>query len=51
MLFSNENKHQIQMPATGKDNAPVNVAYLVQYLCDKVMKDKRKELFVLGGSM
>jgi ubiquitin related modifier 1 len=51
MLFSNENRHEIQVPATGKDNAPVNVAYLVQYLCDEVMKDKRKELFVLGDSM
>jgi ubiquitin related modifier 1 len=51
MLFSNENRHEIQIPAMGKDNAPVNVAYLVQYLCDEVMKDKRKELFVLGDSM
>jgi ubiquitin related modifier 1 len=51
MLFNNENKHEIQMPATAKDNAPVNVAYLVQYLCDNIMKDTRKELFVLGGSM
>jgi ubiquitin related modifier 1 len=51
MLFSNENKHKIQLPATGKDKAPVNVAYLVQYLCDNVMKDKRKELFVLDGAM
>jgi ubiquitin related modifier 1 len=51
MLFGNENKHEIQIPATGKDNAPVNVAYLVHYLCDNIMKDTRKELFVLGGSM
>jgi hypothetical protein len=51
MLFNNENKHEIRIPATVKDNAPVNVAYLVQYLCDNIMKDTRKELFVLGGSM
>jgi hypothetical protein len=51
MLFNNENKHEIQIPATSKDDAPVNVAYLVQYLCDNIMKDTRKELFVLGGSM
>ena len=51
MLFGNQNKHNIHLPARDNDNAPVNVAYLVQHLCDNVMKDKRKELFVLDGSM
>ena len=51
MLFGNESKHTIQVPARDVGNAPINVAYLVRYLCEDVMKDKRKELFVLDGSM
>lgn len=51
MLFNNENKHSIQIPAIDEDNVPVNVGYLVQYLCNNAMTDKRKELFVLDGSM
>ncbi len=47
MLFSDERKHQISVPAKdGKDNA-VTVGWLVEYLCDEVMKDTRKEMFVL----
>lgn len=51
MLFNNESKHRIHIPAKDKDNAPVNVGYLVQYLCGNTMKDERKELFVHDGSM
>jgi ubiquitin related modifier 1 len=51
MLFSNESKHKIQIPGRDKDKVPVNIGYLVRYLCDNTMKDKRKELFVLDGSM
>jgi ubiquitin related modifier 1 len=51
MLFSNDRKHKIQIPARDKDNTPVNVGYLVRHLCDHTMQDKRKELFVLDGSM
>jgi len=51
MLFSNDSKHEIRLPVRDQDNTPVNVAYLVRYLCDNIMKDKRKELFVLDGSI
>jgi len=51
MLFSNDRKHKIQIPARDKDNTPVNVGYLVRHLCDHTMQDKRKELFVLDGSI
>ena len=51
MLFNNESKHRIHIPAKDKDNAPVNVGYLVRYLCDNTMQDERKELFVLHGSV
>ena len=51
ILFDNEHKHKVQIPAKDNDGAPTNIAYLVRYLCDHVMKDRRKELFVLDSSM
>ncbi len=51
MLFDNEHKHKVQIPTKDNDGMPTNIAYLVRYLCDHVMKDKRKELFVFDGSM
>jgi ubiquitin related modifier 1 len=47
MLFSDERKHNLVVPVKdGKGNA-VTVAWLVEYLCEEVMKDTRKEMFVL----
>ena len=51
MLFDNEHKHKVQIPMKDNDGMPTNIAYLVSYICDHVMKDKRKELFVFEGSM
>jgi len=51
MLFDNVTKHSLKIPAKMDNEAPVNVGYLVQYLCDNMMKDSRKELFVLDGAM
>jgi ubiquitin related modifier 1 len=50
MLFSNEKRHELNIP---KQNGklPVDIAYLVDYLTDHVMKDSRKELFLLHGSV
>lgn len=47
MLFSNEQKHTLSIPSRGEDGKRVNIAYLVRYLCDNVMKDTRKELFTI----
>ncbi|KAI1738469.1 Urm1-domain-containing protein [Xylaria scruposa] len=47
MLFSDQRRHAISMPATGKNGNPATIAYLVDYLCENTMKDVRKELFVL----
>ncbi|KAI0201108.1 Urm1-domain-containing protein [Astrocystis sublimbata] len=47
MLFSDQRRHTISVPAIDKNNQPVTIAYLVQYLCEHTMKDTRKELFVL----
>jgi ubiquitin related modifier 1 len=51
ILFSNQKKYSLSIPAKDEAGAPVNVAYLVQHLCDKVMKDPRKELFVLDDTV
>lgn len=49
MLFSDERKHKISIPAKDDKGKAVNIGWLVDYLCEKVMKDTRKEMFVLDG--
>ncbi|KAL9625026.1 MAG: hypothetical protein Q9160_000755 [Pyrenula sp. 1 TL-2023] len=51
MLFNNETKHKISIPARDQDGMAVNVGFLIQYLCDNLMKDPRKELFVLENAV
>ncbi|KAK7529673.1 ubiquitin-related modifier 1 [Phyllosticta citribraziliensis] len=51
MLFSNQRKHDIALPAKGEDGNPANVAFLVRYLCKNTMKDHRKDLFVLDDTV
>lgn len=49
MLFSDQRKHDISVPTKDDNGQPVNVGWLVNYLCNEVMKDSRKDLFVLDG--
>ncbi|KAG8163428.1 hypothetical protein KVR01_006725 [Diaporthe batatas] len=49
MLFSDQRQHKLAIPAHDKDSKPVTIAYLIDYLCQHVMKDSRKELFVLDN--
>ena len=49
MLFSDERKHKISIPAQDSRGNAVTVGWLVNYLCEEVMKDPRKEMFVLDG--
>lgn len=51
MLFSDQRHHKLVIPAHDKDTKPVTIAYLIDYLCQHVMKDSRKELFVLDDHM
>jgi ubiquitin related modifier 1 len=51
MLFSDQRKHKIAVPATDTEDKPANVAYLIQWLCQNLMKDPRKEMFVLDDSV
>jgi ubiquitin related modifier 1 len=49
MLFSDERKHRLSVPAKDSKGDAVTVGWLVEYLCEEVMKDSRKEMFVLDG--
>lgn len=51
MLFADERRHSLTLPAAGKDGQPANIADLIEYLCQKVMKDTRQELFVLDAHL
>jgi ubiquitin related modifier 1 len=51
ILFGNQKKYSLSIPAKDEAHAPASVAFLVRYLCDKVMKDPRKELFVLDDTV
>ena len=51
ILFSNERKHNISLPAQLKDGNPPKIAFLLQYLVENVMKDERKELFILEDNV
>ncbi|KAF7187231.1 Ubiquitin-related modifier 1 [Pseudocercospora fuligena] len=51
LLFSNERKHKISIPARDAKGQPSNVAFLIGWLCDNLMKDPRKDMFVLDDSV
>ncbi|UPX17327.1 Ubiquitin- modifier 1 [Ascochyta rabiei] len=51
LLFANQKKHSLSIPSRNDCGEPSNVAFLVTYLCDKVMKDPRKDMFVLDGTV
>jgi len=51
MLFSDQRTHRISLPAQDDRGGRPNVAFLVRHLCDHVMKDRRKELFVMDDTV
>jgi ubiquitin related modifier 1 len=51
MLFENQKKIDIEIPTQTSSGSPVDIAFLVDYLANRVMKDSRKELFILHGSV
>ncbi|KAI5303222.1 hypothetical protein KEM56_007777 [Ascosphaera pollenicola] len=51
MLFANERKHKVSIPSTNESGQPADIAYLVRWLCENLLKDPRKELFVLNDSV
>jgi ubiquitin related modifier 1 len=51
MLFANERTLKLAIPQVDSAGSPVDVSFLVQYLCEKEMRDSRKELFVLDDTV
>ncbi|ETS80683.1 hypothetical protein PFICI_08212 [Pestalotiopsis fici W106-1] len=51
MLFGDERRHSLSIPAVDKDGKPATVAFLIDHLCRETMKDSRKELFVLDDHL
>lgn len=51
MLFSDQRRHALNLPAKDQDGNPSTIAFLIHHLCEHVMKDTRKELFVLDNHM
>ncbi|KAH6641587.1 ubiquitin-related modifier 1 [Chaetomium tenue] len=49
MLFDNQRRHSVSLPAVGTGGQPANIAFLIQHLCKNFMKDPRAELFVLDN--
>lgn len=50
-MFSNERKHDVAIPAQLSDGGRPNIAYLLQYLVDNIMRDERKDLFILEDNV
>ena len=51
LLFSNQRKHHITLPSTDENGQSANMAFLVRYLCKNIMADKRKDMFVIEGTV
>lgn len=51
MLFSDQRKHTLSIPAVDETQQPSSVAYLIRWLCENLMRDPRKEMFVLDDSV
>jgi Urm1 (Ubiquitin related modifier). len=51
MLFDNQRRHSISLPAKDTEGKPVTIAFLIDYICKKLMKDPRTDLFVLDNHM
>lgn len=52
MLFSDQRKHHISLPSKDPESGhPSNVAFLIHWLCENLMKDPRRDMFVLEGSV
>lgn len=51
MLFADQRHHKLSIPARDNNGSPVTIAHLIDHLCQHVMKDNRKQLFVLDNHM
>ncbi|KAF7591971.1 Ubiquitin- modifier 1 [Aspergillus hancockii] len=51
MLFSNERKHSVTLPDRLNGGSRPNISFLLEYLVHNVMRDGRKELFILEDNV
>jgi len=52
LLFANKRKFNFSLPAKFSDPPqPSTINYLIKQLCEREMKDKRKELFIKDDTM
>ncbi|KAF8416513.1 ubiquitin-like modifier 1 [Tirmania nivea] len=52
LMFDNKASQKIQLPSKVPGTSePPNVKYLLKFLCDELMTDTRKELFVLDDAI
>ncbi|KAK8917760.1 Ubiquitin-related modifier 1 [Metarhizium anisopliae] len=51
MLFADQRHHSLRLPVKDKGGQPANIAFLIHHLCQNVMNDTRKELFVLDDHL
>ncbi|OAA40337.1 ubiquitin-related modifier 1 [Metarhizium rileyi] len=51
MLFDDQRHHSLRIPTKDKDGQPTNIAFLIHHLCQNVMNDTRKELFILDNNL
>lgn len=51
MIFSNQRNHKISLPSTDDEGNSANVGFLIKFLCDNLMQQQKKELFILDDSV
>ncbi len=51
MLFDNQRRYSVSLPAESSIGKPATIAFLIDYLCKNLMKDPRSDLFVLDSHM
>ena len=51
MLFDNVTKHTVSLSNDAADEEPPTLGYLIRYICENLIKDPRKELFVVDGAV
>lgn len=47
MLFADQRNHALSVPTKDEEGKEVTIGWLVRYLCEEVMSDSRKEMFML----
>ncbi|CAK1361698.1 Ubiquitin-related modifier 1 [Cercospora beticola] len=51
LLFSDQRQHKISLPAKDPQGHPATVAFLIKWLCENLMQDPRKDMFVLDDTV